>query len=570
MTSARPFRAFVSYSHTDSAFAAWLQRKLEAYRLPRRLADKVEPLPGQAQGRIGPVFRDRADLSAASDLSAAVREGIAASSALVVVASPDAARSQWVTREIELFRELHPEAPILVALIRGESAEAVPEALRTGGAQPLAADFRKQGDGKRLAFLKIVAGLSGLPLDTLVQRDAQRQMRRVMGVTLGAGVLMVIMALLLVMALRAREQAERRRVGAEGVVEAMLTDVRKEARRTGRLKLRAAINRLALGYYNQQGDLADLPDESVERRARVLHALGDDDATLGNYQAAQAKFEEAHKATARILGRRPVDADAIFAHAQSEFWLGSVAFYNDDRNRALKHWKAYFDLAQSLSSIEPRTPRSLLELGYAHGNLCEVNVRDERNVPAGMEHCRKALELERAALALKPGDEEILRALANRMGWLADTLMTRKRYAEARAHREAEAAIMASLLEANAEDVELRNRAIWPQIGLAKIDVAQGQLVQGLARYHSCLRQLDRLSAEFPDNQLVIGERIRVNILVAAALRKSGRADWRRYRNGAETLLYGSPAKLSRGRTPPPGLQRQHEMFERLEEGDKQ
>ena len=81
MTSARPFRAFVSYSHADAAFAARLQRRLESYRLPRRLADKVEPLPGQAQGRIGPVFRDRADLSAATDLSAAVREGIAASSA---------------------------------------------------------------------------------------------------------------------------------------------------------------------------------------------------------------------------------------------------------------------------------------------------------------------------------------------------------------------------------------------------------------------------------------------------------------------------------------------------------
>ncbi len=88
MSSARPFRVFVSYCHKDRAFAAWLQRRLEAYRLPRRLADKVAPLPGQAPGRIGPVFRDREDLSAATDLSAAVREAIAASLALVVVASP--------------------------------------------------------------------------------------------------------------------------------------------------------------------------------------------------------------------------------------------------------------------------------------------------------------------------------------------------------------------------------------------------------------------------------------------------------------------------------------------------
>src|SRR3954451_15419889 len=172
MDTVAPFRAFVSYCHADRAFAAWLQRRLETYRLPRRLAGEVAPLPGQAPGRIGPVFRDRPDLSAAEDLSQAVRDAVARSSALVVVASSDAAHSVWVAREIELFRELHPEAPVLVALARGEPTESLPDALRQGGAEPLCADFRKQGDGRRLAFLKIVAGLTHLPLDALVQRDA--------------------------------------------------------------------------------------------------------------------------------------------------------------------------------------------------------------------------------------------------------------------------------------------------------------------------------------------------------------------------------------------------------------
>lgn len=566
MDSVRPFRAFVSYCHKDRAFAARLQRRLEAYRLPRRLAGEVAPLPGQAPGRIGPVFRDREDLSAATDLSAAVREAIAASSALVVVASPDSAKSHWVEREIALFRELHPDAPILVALARGEPGESMPAALRTGP-EPLAADFRKEGDGRRLAFLKIVAGLSGLPLDTLVQRDAQRQVRRVTAVTLGAAVLVVVMAMLLVVALDAREEAERRRIGAEGVVEAMLTDVRREARRTGNLKLRAAINNLALGYYDGQGDLGDLPDESVERRARVLHALGEDDVEQGRYEAALAKFEEAYRATARILARKPRDTDAIFAHGQSEFWIGTVAFNTNDQARTLKHWKAYFDAASALSRLQPATPRSLLELGYAHGNLCEVKMRDGRDVAAGLEHCRQSLRFEQAALAANPGDEEILRALANRHGWLAEALLTRKDYAQARAHREAEARITASLLTENATDAELRNRAIWPRIGLAKIDIAEGQGERGFDRYRQCLRELDRLATEFPDNQLVLAQRIRVNVLLAAALRRTDRAEWRSYRDRAEVLLYGAPGVPVQERASPPGLERQHEMFVKLEKG---
>jgi tetratricopeptide (TPR) repeat protein len=437
----------------------------------------------------------------------------------------------------------------------------MPQALRTGP-EPLAADFHKQGDGKRLAFLKIVAGLAGLPLDALVQRDAQRQVRRVTGVTLGAAVLMLIMALLLIMALRAREEAERRRVGAEGVIEAMLTDVRKEARRTGNLKLRAAINNIALGYYTTQGNWSDLPDESVERRARVLHALGEDDSTLGNYELARAKFDEAHRATARILERRPTDANSLFAHAQSEFWLGSVAFASDDQERAQVHWQAYLDLARALSRVERRTPRSLLEMGYAHGNLCEVNVRGERNVEAGLEHCRKALAFERAALALKPYDEEILRALANRLGWFSDSLMTREKFAEARAHREAEAAVVSSLLKMNPRDVELRDRAVWPQIGLAKIDIAEGKLAQGLARYRACLRDLDRLGTEFPDDQTILARRVRVNVLLGKALKAQRRSEWRNHRNIAAALLEKAGGKSESS------LARTYKMLESLDNGD--
>jgi hypothetical protein len=126
----------------------------------------------------------------------------------------------------------------------------------------------------------------------------------------------------------------------------------------------------------------------------------------------------------------------------------------------------------------------------------------------------------------------------------------------------------ARLLKVNADDVELLDRAVWPQIGLAKIDVAEGRLAQGLARYKACLRDLDRLWSQFPNNRLVLGERIRVNVLVAAALRKAGRADWTSYRDRAEMLLYGGEAEGAGKRTPPPGLERQHEMFLRLEKGD--
>jgi hypothetical protein len=565
MDSVRPFRAFVSYCHADAAFAAWLQRRLEGYRLPRRLADQVEPLPGQAQGRIGPVFRDRADLSAASDLSAAVREGIAASSALVVVASPDAVKSQWVAREIELFRELHPEAPILVALARGEPHESLPEVLRSTHAEPLCADFRKHGDGKRLAFLKIVAGLSSLPLDALVQRDAQRQMRRVMGVIFGAALLLLIMALLLAMALRSREEAERRRARAEGLVQFMVTTLRDRLKTTGHLEVMDSVNDRAIRYFEDEGPATGLPEKSALLRALIYHSAGEDDAARGAMPLAAERFREAYRTTYAVLSKHPRDADALYTHAQSEFWTGYIAWQAEDLERTRKHWEGYLRIARTLAEIEPGSTRALMELGYSHGNLCELSMRMRTDVQSALTYCRQALEFERMALKQTPGDSDenskIQMALANRMGWLADALTTQRMFMEARALRMQEAALYSTLRAREPASVELRDRVIWPQIGLAKIDIGEGRIAQGLARLEKCLWDLDRLSEALPDNEIVIGERARVNILIAKARRDARLGGWRTYRDRAGALL-AMPATGAL----PEGLKRYRRMLDKLDE----
>jgi hypothetical protein len=528
MVSDRPFRAFVSYSHADAAFAAWLQRRLEAYRLPRRLAGQVEPLPGQAPGRIGPVFRDRADLSAATDLSAAVREGIAASSALVVVASPDASKSQWVEREIALFRQLHPEAPILVALARGEPREGLPAGLRGDGVEPLCADFRREGDGKRLAFLKIVAGLAGLPLDALVQRDAQRQVRRVTGVTLGAAVLVVIMALLLVMALRARGEAERRRVeaeqqraSAEGLVEYMLTDLRERLRGVGRLDVMASVNARAMAYYSSQGDLSRLPDDSLERHARVLHAMGEDDEKQGDLRGALAKFQEAHRATAATLARHPEDGDAVYAHAQSEYWIGYAAWRQRDRATATRHWRRYREQAGRLAALERGSARGHLELGYSEGNLCDLDFSEGHDLAAAARHCLAGVAHVRSALARSPGDRKLLQDLANRYGWLARVRVAQKRYADAIASRRSEMAILDRLLHLDPDNAEYGLRRSWPDVGIARILIETGRPAEAVAllkRRWEAFRP--RMTAEKSNQYWESG--LRVALFLAKAQRLAG------------------------------------------------
>src|SRR5690606_28132849 len=208
----------------------------------------------------------------------------------------------------------------------------------------------------RLGRLKIVAGIAGVPLDALVQRDAQRQLHRALGLIAASIASAILLTTLLVFAINARDEAEQQRQGAEGLIEFMLTDLRTRLQGVGRLDVLESVNERALAYYGEERDLSRLPSASLERRARIFHAMGEDDHRRGNLDAAVAKFQEAHRATNALLAGQPADPDRIYAHAQSEFWLGYTDFLQEEHGRAQPHFEKYLQLAQQLVQMEPGNP----------------------------------------------------------------------------------------------------------------------------------------------------------------------------------------------------------------------
>jgi tetratricopeptide (TPR) repeat protein len=413
--------AFISYSHRDAGIGRWLHRRLETYRIPRRLVGS-EGEHGPVPERLTPIFRDRDELPAAGDLSEKVRAALAVSDNLIVVCSPNAAASPWVAKEIETFRALRPGRPVFAAIAEGEPAQCFPSALGEGGIEPLAADLRKQGDGRRLGVLKLVAGLAGIGLDALVQRDAQRHLRRVTAITLGAMAAMVVMAVLTILALSARAEAERQRAEAEGLVEFMLTDLRDRLRTVGRLDVLGTVNERAIAYYAAQGDPEDLPDDSLERRARVLHAIGEDDEKRGELDRALARFREAHDTTAVTLARHPQDPDAIFAHSQSEFWLGYIAYLRKNWPRTARHWRGYKMLADQLVSLDSSNPKWLREAALAQGNLCTLAVDMKADARTAVSACQAGLDSMKRVHAVLPEDQKTIQDLVNRHAWLGGAL----------------------------------------------------------------------------------------------------------------------------------------------------
>ncbi|MBS0254521.1 MAG: toll/interleukin-1 receptor domain-containing protein [Proteobacteria bacterium] len=462
--SAPDYWAFISYSHHDRRTAFALHRQLERFALPG------EPRGPRARRR---VFIDRAELSAGADLSTEVRQALARSAALVVVASPAAKASQWVAREIEEFRRLFPARPVLTALVRGEPAEAFPAPLYGDPAapvEPLAADFRKGGDGSRLALLKLVAPLAGLPLDGLIQRDSQRRMRRVMAITAASVALSLGAGGLAFMAIRARAEAEAQRNESEAMVEFMLTDLRDRLKSVGRLDIMGAVNQRAMQHYDATRDLSSLPDDVLERRARLLTAMGEDAMNdQKNRRLARPLFEQSARITADLLRRAPNNPQRIFDHAQNEFWLGAERHVI--RDAASKpvvgvRFRNYRDLALRLRTVEPNSERSLSEMGYAEQNLCDLALVPPVEPAVAVQHCQAAMELKSQLAAARPQDLVKQLDLANSMGWQADAETAAGRLQQALEIRRKQTVMVEAIVAAHPDDFRARHGLMLAKVGL--------------------------------------------------------------------------------------------------------
>jgi tetratricopeptide (TPR) repeat protein len=335
------YSAFISYNHRDRVWAIWLHRALERYSVPARLIGREAPW-GKIGQRLPPVFRDRDELATSSDLAASVKAALAESATLVVICSPNSAKSQWVDEEIKTFIAAGREKFIRLIIIDGEphssdpARECLPPSLmRDGAPEPLAADARKEGDGREAAKLKLLAGILDVPYDELRQREAARRHKRLVAIALAASVGFFVMAGLTIFALisradaiQQRQLAERRTITAERTVDfvkgmfkladpeqasgASITareivdrgaakldspDLSREPMVKAELGVTLAEVYGALGLYRKSDALIrrtfSIHHGETATFARQLNALGQSQLRLADYETAERTFRRA-------------------------------------------------------------------------------------------------------------------------------------------------------------------------------------------------------------------------------------------------------------------------------------
>ena len=513
MTDGQPgqgFRywAFISYSHADAAWAGWLHRALESYRIPRPLVG-LPIAAGTVPMRLRPVFRDRDELPTSGDLGYTIEEALRQSWCLVVVCSRAAAKSRWVDAEIAAFRDLGRGDRIHCLIVDGEpgsvDAACFPPALADvaqahgqRGSEPIGADVRPHGDGRTNARLKLVAGILGLRFDKFIRREQQRRHRVMLLVTVASILAAVLFATFAIVTVTSQREADAQRRHAEGLVEFMLGDLRKKLEPDGKLATLDAVGKEALAYYAAQKP-ESLDADALARRARALQQIGEVYNLRGQLDDALGVFRQAAATTAELLSREPDNGKRVFDHAQSVFWVGNVAYQRGDYASAEPEFQQYKRLASRLAALDPANEEWEAEVGYANSNLGTLLLTRGRAKEAE-EVFASELEAATRAMAKRPTALTRLLRAGQAQGWLADALFAQGRIAAAAEHRQAEIALYEGAGGDASRQVSLREATSVSERSLASITSALGDHALAHAQLQRAAAMAETLTRTDPDN----------------------------------------------------------------------
>jgi WD40 repeat protein len=214
-----PYKAFISYSHAaDGKLAPAVQSALHRFAKPWNRLRALR------------VFRDKTSLSANPALWASIEKALSESEYFILMASPEAAASPWVQKEVTWWLQHNRADRILISLTDGKivwdastndfdwsQTSALPETLKkTFTQEPFYIDLSWAKKKEHLsmrqpefreAIARLAATLHDKPLDEITGEDI-RQHRKT--IRLVCGVAVVLLALT-ILSIRFAVVAENRR-----------------------------------------------------------------------------------------------------------------------------------------------------------------------------------------------------------------------------------------------------------------------------------------------------------------------------------------------------------------------
>ena len=184
--------AFISYNSKDTEWGKKIQKKLEHYRMPSTLCSEH----GWNRTPIKPIFFAPTDIQPGG-LTEELQERLKASRNLIVICSPNSAKSEWVGKEIEFFHQLgrtkqihffivdgiphsvHPDTECFNPIV---NTLGLPEIL---GANIHEKIYRWPWMNKERAYVQLISKLLGVEFDAIWQRHKRLLIKKAVAWTIG-------------------------------------------------------------------------------------------------------------------------------------------------------------------------------------------------------------------------------------------------------------------------------------------------------------------------------------------------------------------------------------------------
>jgi len=555
------YRAFISYSHQDKSWAAWLHKALETYAIPKRLVGQ-STAAGVIPKRLAPIFRDRDELASATDLGRKVNEALAQSANLIVICSPRAATSRWVNEEVLAFKQIGRSESIFCLIADGEpNASSLPgreaeecfaHALRfkidadgqltDRPTEPIAADARPGKDGKTNAKLKLIAGMLDIGFDALKHRELQRRNRHMAALATLALIVMAVTTTLAIVAVIARHTAvvashaaERRQKQAEALVSFMLGDLNDKLAQVARQDIMEAVDDHAMDYF-QSLPTVDVTDEALAQRAKALEKIGTVRLDQGHLSAAMTSFQAASTLAAALAAAKPADTKRQLGYARILAYIGMTHWYQGALDMAQRSFESAQTVLLHATTGGANDPPLQFELATVDNNIGHV-LEARGHLDEALAPYSSMLVVSRKLVAAQPDNTDWADQLGDAHNNLGKLALMRGDLATAVTEYSADDVIETALAARDPRDNDKRNnmvkvhailgrtqaltgdldtgindlqQAVEMSTQLTKVDPSNTDFQEDLALYSSQLARLRRLHDELPAAQALTAQSLSI------------------------------------------------------------
>lgn len=298
-----------------------------------------------------------------------------------------------------------------------------------------------------------------------------------------------------------RDQAQlvRAQEQAEALANFILFNLWNQLRPLGRLDLLNPAAFKALDYFEQQGDIALLGVEQLQRRATAVISLGDVLVTQGHVKKAMKGYQKGVEIFRHLALNHPDDSEWQRLLSVGHEKLGNI--FRSQRNlpSALAEFRALLETSERLVQLDPANTEKQRDLWVSHNKVGEV-LRDMGDLDG-------ALTQHRASLAIS---EQLTRQNLLNVGWqrdlsishtlIGDVLNAQGDWVNALSANRAALVIRERLAKQDPNNSQCQRDRCVSHIKIGDVLQAQDKQAEALAEYRADLDIRAQLVQQDPGN----------------------------------------------------------------------